>query len=148
MMISVLILLSLLNAAIGIGSVDLDVIAGRVALSARPMARDLPAYDAAVSRNLSFISCSSDSGACNFTDIDYSQNVAANWPALLHPQRALAFAAAFVTPGSAHFNDSLLLSRVHALLVFWADWYPTHKCVNWWHNEVRISSQAGACRDS
>ena len=115
------------RAAAPAAASDLDTIASRIAAAQLPPPSTLPAFDAEVARNLTFVL-----PTFNFSDIDYTYCVNANWPAMLHPERTRSFLAAYAAPGSRFYHDAGLLSTVHGLLGFWLQWGKTHHSTNWW----------------
>jgi hypothetical protein len=114
-------------------SSDLDLIANRVVLSLFPAPNALPQFEAAVGRNLSFVTVN-----YTFSDIDYDFCENANWPAMLHPERTRSFIAAYATQSSSYYKNATLLATVHGLLGWWLAWNAKHKSTNWWMNEVGV----------
>lgn len=117
---------------------DLTTIATRIALAQLPPPSILPAFDAALALNLSYVLPN-----YTFSDIDYSYCVNANWPSMLHPERTLSFAAAYASPASNFFNDSHLLATVHGLLGSWLAFNAHHTSTNWWMNDVGVPGFVG-----
>ena len=135
--ISLLLIASTLRVSV---ADDLDVIAARAAAAQLPPSDAIAAFDAAVSRNLSFVLPN-----YTFSDINYSYCVNANWPAMIHPERVRSFVAAYASPQSTHFKNSTLLDIVHGLLGWWLVWNVDHHSTNWWMTEVGTPSYlAGA----
>ena len=112
---------------------DLDVIASRAAASLLPPPASIAAFDAALARNLSFVTPN-----FTFSDINYTYCVNANWPAMLHPERARSFMAAYASPQSTYFRSAGLLATVHVLLGWWLPWNAAHRSTNWWMNQVGV----------
>ena len=117
---------------------DLDIFAQRAALSILPPPNTLAAFDAAVSLNLTYLAPD-----FSFTDINYSFCLNADWPAMMHAERAMLFTAAYASPGSAHYRSAPLLASVHGLLAFWFAFNAKHKSTNWWMNQVGVPGFVG-----
>lgn len=94
--------------------------------------QDLAQWDALTAGNLALLSPTS----CNFTDIDYTYQQPAIWPAYNHTMRTLWFAQAWASPGSAYYNDTAFLETTLCALDFWlvhgSAFFPS----NWWWSVI------------
>ena len=117
---------------------DLDTIAQRAALSALPPPSTLPAFDAQVALNLTYLT-----PQFFFSDLNYSFCLNADWPAMMHAERTLNFVSAYASPGSAYYHSAPLLASVHGLLAYWLQFNAAHRSTNWWMNQVGVPSFLG-----
>ena len=81
----------------------------------------------------------------SFTDIDYNYTQPALWPAYNHTKRVEWLTAAWITPGSAHYNSSAVLARALAALDWWLVEGPevSRRQKNWWWTVIGIPITLG-----
>ena len=72
-----------------------------------------------------------------FSDLNYTYDTNADWPAMLHPYRTRALLALYATSGSKFFKIATILEAVHGLLDWWLSFDAGKgKSPNWWMNQV------------
>ena len=70
----------------------------------------------------------------SFSDVDYAAIDRTNWPPMEHNYRLYDFAFAYTMPGSTHYQDEAMYSKIVAGLEYWYTRNP--HCSNWWYNQV------------
>lgn len=77
-------------------------------------------------------------GNCTFSDIDYSGDNPAFWPAVNHSARARAMATAVISPGSAYHGDASVQAAAYCALSWWLATDPQNP--NWVRCPARRAS--------
>lgn len=81
-----------------------------------------------------------------FSDLEYTYQTAAIWPAYNHTKRAEWMTEAWLSPGSKYFQDEAFLNTTLRVLDYWLLHYPSTVIPeqgNWWWNTIGVPISLG-----